>query len=210
VRNITPALNRGGTLHALKSPIDVALPTGSTNDFNGQISNLTTSGNVRRCDTSGGQWQYLGWVPHDSEQEEFTQSSSPISFGGTYISRNLAFVAFSTTVAPQTYEWEYVSWAECIELNSSVITATVQGSTLNETHPDTSRALQYAHHHVGTPAHANNEPHPGIASYILSAVKTGEEIATAIDKTAALAERAIAAAPGLVNTASRLARLAGI
>lgn len=56
IRNITPMLNRGGTLYALRSADDGPLPG---QDFNITIGELDVTGNSWRCDTSGGKWSYL-------------------------------------------------------------------------------------------------------------------------------------------------------
>lgn len=191
VRNITPMLDRGGTLYALKSPNDYLLP-GAT--FNSLIADLDVTGNCWRCDTSGGKWSYLAWCPGDRDQMEFTNNS--VAFdqtNSTLMARTLAFVAQSTPGIVQTYEWEIV---EHFEVNAQGSSGDLlHSNTRGLSHPHVEKANQIVNDLHRRPQIMENESSSALSSFIADVVTSGNDVKSIVDCACDIASKTAAVLP---------------
>lgn len=187
VRNITPMLNRGGTLYAMRSPDDEPLPTGF---FDVQIGELDVTGNSWRCDTSGGKWSYLPWAPRERDQMEFSITSGSVTANnnGAQMQRTLAFVFQAPSLSfPQTYEYEYVMYVEI--LGGGLVNEQIHGATRGESHPDTEKVHQIVSILHTKPAITETEGNNALSGFIVDCVKAGHGVQSIVNAACDVAGR---------------------
>jgi len=208
VRNITPMLNRGGTLFALKTANDYDF--NGAGGFNAIIGQLDVTGNAIRCDTSGNEWQTLSWCPRDSDQFEYTSADRTVNFSnsGIALTRNMAFVAQSPgpfgvgSTTAQTYEWEWCCHFDVISANNN--NYSIHGATRGISHLQVAKANQIVNDLQCHPKIIKNPGSSQVAGFIADMIAAGQgaaEIVGAasdlVDRTAAIAPRVIASARAL-------------
>jgi len=173
VRNISTMLNRGGTLHALKSVDDGNIPGVS---FDNIIAEYDISGNSWRCDTSGRKWSYLAWTGRETDQMEFSNTASPPvgNNSGIEMARTLAFVAFAPGSIAQTYEVEIVNYFEV--LGGGTENQVIQGATKGDGHHLTQKVHQVVSELHLRPSIMENEGNSVLAGFITDCVKAGHGV----------------------------------
>lgn len=203
IRNITPLLDRGGTLYAVRSPDDGSLPA---QNFDSIISEYDITGNSWRCDTSGGKWNYLSWAPRDMDQMEFTPNPVPTSdFGLSNMARTMAFIAKapgSLNEFPQTYEWEFVVHGEV--LGGGTVNEQAHGATRGQSHHLTNKVHQVIAELHTKPPVALNEGNSVLAPFIVDAVKAGHAVADIVNVGCDIAQRAATILPSFLATTRAL------
>lgn len=204
VRNITPMLNRGGTLYAVRTTNDQPLNSPAAGSLNTLISELDTAGYAVRCKTDGSGWSTLSWVPTDQDQMEFTTTNVPFSKAASnFMQCNMGFIASAPGITfPQTYEYEWVTHCEIIAANNS--TEQLHGATRGISHHLATKANTILNDLQLRPKVIENTASPTVAGFITDAINAGhgvEKIISVaediIDRTAALAPRVIAATRAL-------------
>jgi len=206
VRNITPMLNRGGTLYSLRTPDESSVTGLSTANA---VQNLDPTGLSVRKDTSGQGWQTVTWIPRDRQQCEYNQTRQPVSVVNVAGGRSIGFLAFSPGAAfIQTYEWEYISWVEIIA-SQNTTAYLVHGATVNEPHPDTLRVHQVVYHLKNKPEVSEAPPSNALTNFIHGAVMDGEKAVDIIARGTDLATRILDGAPKVYATASRVIGMLG-
>jgi len=198
VRNITPMLNRGGTLFALKSPNDAPLPTGV--DFNTLIADLEVTGNLHRCDTSGDQWQTLAWSPRDKDQMEFTPNPSSQDFSSGQMLRTLCFIAqapgaIGVAANAQTYEFEAVFHFDYISVANS--NDNVHGSTRGISHPRIDKVQQIIGDLQTKPQIIQNEASASIANFITDIIDAGHGVNEVVNAACDIASKTASVLPSV-------------
>jgi len=191
VRNVTPLLDRAGTLYALKSPNDYLL-TGTA--FNTLIADLDVTGNSWRCDTSGSKWSYLAWTPTDRDQMEYRGNSSPVDQSATTtMARTLAFVAQSPSTSPQTYEFEFVNHFEVIGTDTTG--DVLHSGTRGLSHLHVEKASQIIADLHRRPQIMENESSAALSGFIADVVATGNDVKTIVDTACDIASKTAAILP---------------
>jgi len=191
-RNITPLMDRGGTLYALRSPNDAPL----AGTFNTLISRGDVTGDSMRCDTTGGKWNYVYWVPRDDDSSEYAPDYRTVGPNLGYLDTVIAFVAEQPSGIQQTYEFEYVCWSEVIGASGVV---PVQGCTPNDPHIHTQKVHQIVSKLQSRPEVAQNEPSHYLSQFITRAVLEGHRIADIVKKGCDIASRTASVTKDVMN-----------
>jgi len=197
VRNITPMLNRGGTLYAMKSPNDAEL---TTQPFDVQIPELDVIGHVHRCDTSGDGWQTISWCPRDIDQMEYTPNPSCQNFSGNQMIRTLAFVAQApgpgTNLAlQQTYEFEACWHWDMITVDSR--TEQQHGLTRGLSHPHVEKVQQIIGELQTKPQVIQNNASNAIANFVVDVIDAGTGVNEVVNAVCDIASRTAAVLPSV-------------
>lgn len=187
-RNITAVLDRGGTLYALRSPNDAPL----AGTFNTLISRLDVTGDAKRCDTSGGKWNYVYWVPRDEQQAEYNNNNGTVGPNNATMTQTIAFVAEQPSGLQQTYEFEWICWAEVLAAGGSL---PVQGCTQNDSHIHTMKSHQIISQLHARPEVSQNEPSHYLSEFVTRACLEGHRIADIVKKGCDIASRTASYAP---------------
>lgn len=203
VRNLTPVLNRGGTLFAFRTPNDTSVLTAPL-PINQLVTDLDASGHVCRCDTSGSHWSTISWCPTDIDQMEFVGSSVVASkITGVSALGNIGFYCQApSNIAVQTYEFEWINHVEIIAGDNAA--EQMHSSTRGTAHHLATKVNTIVSELQLRPKVIENQANSGVAGFITDCVKAGhgaeriikvaEDI---IDRTAAIAPRVIAATRAL-------------
>jgi len=100
IRNITPLLNRGGSL--------VGCETLGHQDIVGStLTALLNQDTAERCNSSSEEWTSVMWHPTDPRELQFL-AASDIPAGYPSNANVLGFCFVAPVAIPQTYEWELV------------------------------------------------------------------------------------------------------
>lgn len=171
VRNITPLDTRGGTLHLLRSPVDLPL----TGPFDDLISQLEPIGYSREGDAISSDWQTMVWIPRDPDQTQYRASPyAPQFVIGSNVTDAMAMVfkAPSNNLS-QTYEIEYVCWGEVIDSNAA--STALHHTSRNQMHHLSPTVTHVISGVINTDEHVAAKPHRDLARYVVQAVKFGQD-----------------------------------